>query len=83
MFESLVPLVDVAAGESVPISCQALVSVSAPMQSEEQLQTCNLLSVRVDGVFNVPEQWPVVQQGKPNLLTSTITPDSVQDRLHQ
>ena len=57
-----VPLVETEAG-NVPVVISVSVSVSAPMQSEEQLNTCNLMSVAIDGVFALPDHWPVTPTG--------------------
>ena len=57
-----VPLVDVEGG-NLPIVVSVTASVTAPMQTEEQLSTCNLLTITVDGLFAVPEQWSVTPQG--------------------
>ena len=58
-----VPLVDVEGG-ALPITLLASVNINTPMQTEEQLATCNVLSIVVDGMFAIPETWSVVQPGK-------------------
>lgn len=68
---TLVPLVDTADGAQ-PIEVSVNIKTSTPMLSEQQLRECNLLSVTVDGVFSLPETWPVTHPQQPPAATFSL-----------
>jgi hypothetical protein len=51
-------LVDVASG-SAGMSCHATVRTNKDILSQQQKRECSIMSVQVDGVFSVPDSWPV------------------------
>ena len=68
---TVVQLVETSEG---PLPIEAVVSIrtSTSMLSEQQLKECNLLTVAVDGVFSVPDSWPVVHPTQPPTATYSL-----------
>ena len=77
-FDVSVPLHTVVAlvegeGGNVPVVLNLNLSTSVPMQTEEQLRTCNLLTLTVDGVFSLPDAWAPSPAGQPPSASYSIS----------